>query len=207
VPLVAVRSAKFEPSEIPEIVEFCSWLLPMVVVETKPPEPLEAISVFGDKEETARFVVVAEVPVAFWKVKVVRVEEAFETKPPAKPMVVEVACSPVPSLVKGQGKEEAPETGQEVRQSPERQMVPEAKVVVVALVVVELEAVKFVRVDEALERKPPINSKTVEVACSPPACLVKGQEKERGDEFVRVPFERERPEPIVKAPIDPSGKA
>jgi hypothetical protein len=37
VPLVAVRSAKFEPSEIPEIVEFCSWLLPMVVVETTKP--------------------------------------------------------------------------------------------------------------------------------------------------------------------------
>ncbi len=31
-PLVAVRSAKLEPRAIPEMVEFCSWLLPIVVV-------------------------------------------------------------------------------------------------------------------------------------------------------------------------------
>lgn len=32
--------------------------------------------------------------------------------------------------------------------------------------------------EEALAMKPPTNSMIVEVACSPPACLVNGQEKE-----------------------------
>lgn len=32
--LAAVRSAKFPPRAIPLIVEFWSWLLPIVVVET-----------------------------------------------------------------------------------------------------------------------------------------------------------------------------
>jgi hypothetical protein len=39
-------------------------------------------------------------------VKEVRVDEAVARNPPWKLMMVEVACSPVPSLVKGQGKEE-----------------------------------------------------------------------------------------------------
>jgi hypothetical protein len=51
--------------------------------------------------ETKRFVVVAEVPVALVNWKSVSVDEAVETKPLAKRMVVEVAFSPVPSLVKG----------------------------------------------------------------------------------------------------------
>lgn len=45
---------------------------------------------------------------------------------------------------------------------------------VVALVVVELVAVKVVRVEEAVETKPLLNSKVVEVAFSPVESLVKG---------------------------------
>src|SRR5687768_14325075 len=51
---------------------------------------------------TAKLVVVAEVPVALVKLKVVSVEEAVERKPFRKARVGEVACSLVPSLVKGQ---------------------------------------------------------------------------------------------------------
>ncbi len=51
------------------------------------------------------------------------------------------------------------------------------KLVEVALVVVPLVARKSVRVEEALERKPPINSMTVVVACSLPVCLVNGKAK------------------------------
>ena len=46
-------------------------------------------------------------------------------------------------------------------------MVPEAKVVEVALVVVPFVAIKFKRVEEAVEMKPLLNSRVVEVACSP----------------------------------------
>ena len=51
------------------MVEFWSWLLPMVVVETRPPEPLDVTSELADSDETARLVVVAAVPVAVLKVK------------------------------------------------------------------------------------------------------------------------------------------
>ena len=47
--------------------------------------------------------------------------------------------------------------------------------VVVALVVVELEAKKLVRVEEAVEIKPLRNSRVVEVACSFVESLVKGK--------------------------------
>lgn len=95
-----------------------------------------------------KLVVVADVPVAMAKVKFVKVDDADERKPFRKARVVEVACSPVPSLVKSQEKVSA--AGQLVRQSPAKQTVPEAKVVEVALVVVELVAVNDWRVVEAL---------------------------------------------------------
>ena len=68
----------------------------------------------------------------------------------------------------------------------ERISVVEARVVTyrfveVALVVVPLVAKKSVRVEAALDRKPPTNSMMVVVACSSPACLVNGQEKEEAD--------------------------
>ena len=69
---VAVRLARVPPRAIPEMVEFWSWLLPMVVVETRPPELFAATRVLAVREETAR--------------------------------VVEVACSPVPRVVKGKAK-------------------------------------------------------------------------------------------------------
>jgi hypothetical protein len=58
-----VREKRVPPKATPEIVEFWSWLLPMVVVETKPPVPLDATSALGESDDTARFVVVAWVVV------------------------------------------------------------------------------------------------------------------------------------------------
>jgi len=98
---VAERLARFWPRAMPEMVEFWSWLLPMVVVETRPPEPLEARRVLAVSEETARLVVVAWVVVAFVAVKVVRVEEALEIKPLPNWSVVDVEFSPVPKVLNG----------------------------------------------------------------------------------------------------------
>ena len=61
-----------------------------------------------------------------------------------------------------------------MRQSPFKQTVPEANVVVVALVVVEFVAVKFWRVEEALEMKPLPNWRVVEVDCSPVPKVLNG---------------------------------
>lgn len=159
VPFVAVRSPKFPPRAIPEMVEFWSWLLPIVVVAmTEPFELTERREL--ERPEIAKPVVVAEVPVAVPKVKDWRVvepatrseeftvEEARERKPPYRPTTVEVACSFPACLVKGKAKVKAP--GQDVRQSPATQIVPEAKVVVVALVEVEFVAVKDWKVVEEL---------------------------------------------------------
>ena len=116
--------------------------------------------------EMYKFVVVAEVPVAVEKLKSVSVEEAVDRNPFKNAKVVEVACSPVPSFVNAQGKPLPPE-GQELLQSPERQKVVAARLVEVALVVVALVAVKVVRVEEAVETNPALNSSVVEVAFSP----------------------------------------
>ena len=123
--------------------------------------------------EMAKLVVVAAVPVALVKVKVVRVEEAVERNPFSKARVVEVACSLVESLVKGQGSPAAVE-GHTVRQSPARQIVSEAKAVEVALVVVLLVAVKVVRVEDEFETKPLPKFMVVEVDCSPVPKVRKG---------------------------------
>jgi hypothetical protein len=61
-------------------------------------------SPFKQKFVVARLVVVAEVPVAIVKVKLVRVEDAVERKPFWNERVVEVACSPVESLLNGKEK-------------------------------------------------------------------------------------------------------
>lgn len=99
-------------------------------------------SVVEASPETARLVVVALVVVELAAVKLVRVDEAVERKPFRNASVVEVACSPEPSLVKGKPKLE-PAAGQEVRQSPVKHNVLAAKVVEVAFVVVAFCAVKF----------------------------------------------------------------
>lgn len=90
-------------------------------------------------------------PVAFEKVKSVRVEEAVARKPLRNARVVEVACSLVESLVNGKAKL-IEKVGQEARQSLERHKVPVAKVVEVAFVVVELLAVNDCKVVEALRK-------------------------------------------------------
>jgi hypothetical protein len=91
-----------------------------------------------------RLVEVAWVPVAREKVKLVRVDEAFERKPLLKAIVVLVAFSPVPRVVNGKANDDPPAVGQVVRQvSPVRQRVVTAKLVEVAFVVVELTPVKF----------------------------------------------------------------
>ena len=98
---VAVRLARVPPRAIPEMVEFWSWLLPMVVVETRPPELFAATRVLAVREETARVVLVALVEVALSERRVLIVVEPVERNPPRKAMIVEVACSLVESLVKG----------------------------------------------------------------------------------------------------------
>ena len=70
-----------------------------------------------------RLVVVADVPVALRKVKFWRVEEAFEIKPSWKTKVVEVAFSPVESVVQAKSSPPLPPLGHEVRQSDPRQIV------------------------------------------------------------------------------------
>ena len=138
--------------------------------------------------EVVRVVAASDVPVALVKVKVERVEEAGARKPFKRARVVLVACSLVESLVHGQEKVEA--AGNEVRQSPESQKVLAASEVVVAFVVVELEAVKLWRVvepvtrsvelivEEAFETKPLFKASVVEVPISPVPSLVNGKAKD-----------------------------
>ncbi len=147
---VAVRFARFCPRAIPEMVEFWSWLFPIVDVATIEPLLFTAMSEFV-RPRSARFVVVAFTEVRFGIVvePVTRrvefmVEDAVERKPPKNPRVVEVACSLVESFVNGNAKVRA--AGKVVRQSPERQSVFVAKVVEVAFVVVAFTPVKFWRV-------------------------------------------------------------
>ena len=71
-------------------------------------------------------------------------------------------------------------------------------------VVEALEAVKEVSVEEALETKPAEKRMPVEVAWKLSACLVNGKAKVSGEELVRVPVVRERPEPTVSAFTLPS---
>jgi hypothetical protein len=83
-----------------------------------------------------KLVVVAEVPVAREKVKLVRVDEAFERKPLLKAMVVLVAFSPVPRVVNGKLKV-APEPVMVIGAAPrtvklEHETVPEQVAEVVA---------------------------------------------------------------------------
>jgi hypothetical protein len=63
-------------------------------------------------------------------VKVVRVEEAVETKPLLNSRVVEVAFSPELRVLNGKAKVEA--AGKAVLQSPPRHRVPVERLVVVA---------------------------------------------------------------------------
>ena len=67
-------------------------------------------------------------------------------------------------------------------------------VVAVALAARNVLTVVEAKVDEALDKKPPINSMMVEVACSSPACLVNGQAK-------LPPPPQPEQEPTVRAPI------
>jgi hypothetical protein len=60
-------------------------------------------------------------------------------------------------------------------------------------------------VEEAVERKPFVKARVVEVAFSLVESLVKGKVKPGALE--RVPFERVRLLPIVRAPSEPPGKA
>jgi hypothetical protein len=73
--------------------------VPATAPPTEPSAPV--FSIFETSEVIAKLVVVAAVPVALEKVKLVRVEEAVERKPFKNARVVEVAFSPVPSLVNG----------------------------------------------------------------------------------------------------------
>jgi hypothetical protein len=110
-------------------------------------EPIVVVfKIAFETDETARLVVVAWEVVAFVAVNVVIVDEAVDTKPLLNSRVVDVAFSPVPRVLNGKAK--VPAVGQVVRQSPARQIVPEAKVVEVALVVVLFAAVKFCKVVE-----------------------------------------------------------
>ena len=108
-------------------------------------------------------------------VEPVNVDEAFERKPLLKAMVVEVEFSPVPRVVNGKAKVDPPDTGHVVLHvSPVRHNVVTARVVDVALVVVEFTALKFVKVDDAVDTKPFWNTSVVDVACSPVPSVVKG---------------------------------
>jgi hypothetical protein len=100
-------------------------------------------------------VVVAEVPVALSKVKLVNVEDAVEIRPLVKTIVVEVETSPVESAVKGNG------LGQALSQSPSIQRllklpVVEKKLVVVAEVPVAVVNCNVWTVVEALAKSPPV---------------------------------------------------
>ena len=75
----------------------------------------------------------------------------------------------------------------------------------VALVARREETVVEARVEEAVERKPLSRARVVEVACSFVESLVKGKVKPGEEE--RVPLERERFPPMVRAPREPPGKA
>ena len=63
-----------------------------------------ALTKADERPETASEVVVASVPVAEVKVKVVRVEDAPEIKPLPKTRVVEVEFSVVPRVLNGNAK-------------------------------------------------------------------------------------------------------
>jgi hypothetical protein len=126
--------------------------------------------------ETYKSVEVAEVVVALVAVKRVSVDEAVETKPLLNSRVVEVAFSPLESFTNGKENPPAEATGQALLQSPAKQIVSEAKLVEVALVVVALVATNLVKVEDAVETKPLLNSRVVEVACSPELSAVNGQE-------------------------------
>ena len=124
-----------------------------------------------------RLVVVALVVVARVIIKSVAVEDAVERNPLSNANVVEVACSLVLNLVKAQGSPAAAD-GQVVLQvSPVKQILVEAKLVVVAEVVVELVARKLVRVEEAVERNPFKKARVVEVASSLVESFNQGKEK------------------------------
>ncbi len=97
---VAERLARLAPRATPEMVEFWSWLLPMVEVETTEPLLFTARRVLA-RPERARLVVVALVVVALVRRTSLKVEEAEEIRPLVKAMVVEVAFSPVPNFTNG----------------------------------------------------------------------------------------------------------
>ena len=97
---MAVKLARVPPSAIPEIVEFWSWLLPIVEEATTEPLPFTERRVFV-KPVKVRFVVVPDVVVALVTMRSEAVEEAVETKPLLNSSVVEVAFSPVPSFTNG----------------------------------------------------------------------------------------------------------
>lgn len=114
---------------------------------------LARISVVEARPETAKFVVVAFVVVEFCAVKFCRVVELLAR-------IFSERIFPIAAVLALKSVVEA---------------LPEIKrVVVVAFVVVELEAWKSVRVDEAVEIKPFVNTRVVEVACSPVASVRNG---------------------------------
>ncbi len=84
----AVRALRVEPSEMPEIVELCNWLLPMVEVATTEPL-LKTERRELDNPVMARLVVVAWVEVELVAVKFCKVVE------PLKRTLVKVARSEV----------------------------------------------------------------------------------------------------------------
>ena len=83
--------------EVPRVV----WRSPEETVRPVPTSSSNLSPAKWKKEEMWKSVVVADVVVELVAVNVVRVDDALETKPAPKFMVVEVDCSPVPSVRKG----------------------------------------------------------------------------------------------------------
>ena len=100
------------------------------------------VSPVRHKVVTANVVEVALVVVPLTALKLVRVDDAVDTKPFWNTRVVDVACSPEPSVVKGYANEPAPPVGQVVLHiSPVRQIVVEVKFGIVTLPVKPLIAI------------------------------------------------------------------
>ena len=106
-----VSDARLEPSDTPEMVEFCSWLLPMVVeATTQPLASTERMASFFPEScswEVEAMVddrSVVEALVATMDATFERVDDAVEMKPFRKARVVEVAFSVEPRVVQGKEK-------------------------------------------------------------------------------------------------------
>lgn len=117
------------------------------------------------------------------------VEEAVETNPLLNSRVVLVAFSPEERVLKGKAKVieaelqptqlptfKTPMVAVLARSSVVEARPETARLVVVAFVVVELLAVKLVRVEDAVDKNPFKNASVVEVACSLDESFVNGKE-------------------------------